>query len=248
MKKTLVILSIIFCLGGFAQHLTVPKNEFQLEIGVGHSFPSFEEKQDVWKGTFYPAGHLSVGVGHSFSPQFQVFMAYGISGYALVNKSEFGRYVLDFASPMVLLGVRYYQQHTKRRGYFYRLSGGAQLGYRGTYAEQFQTYSVFSESSDNFYSFVRPEIGMRFTAKNKLQGHKYKYSFEVATFFRYNFNRLGTATFQSRNSVAIANPKGDVIGLVFRYVIPYGTKRIKQKSTSDEPPIKKRENNTLKPY
>lgn len=120
---------------------------------------------------FYPTFSAGLSYGSSFNNHWQLNTGAGIWSYVLVNQGPKEHYILDFASPYAMAGVRYYRQETRTRGYYFKLSSGAQLGYRGSHSETFDDYSVITKSDAFAYGFVRPEVGIKVISKKKTAGH-----------------------------------------------------------------------------
>lgn len=245
--RTLVFLIALFhTLENRAQHLYTPKNESFVEIGLGQSFPSFIQ-QNNWKAALYGAGNAGIGYARWLQPNWRISGTVGIWSYALRNRISFDYYTLDFSSPYCSAGLRYYKQLYRTKGVFFQLNPGVQLAYRGFINENHTNYDVLISSNHNVYPFLLGSVGIRKTQKKRLKGHKYRYSFEFAAFARINGNRLGTAIFTESNQTTVLNPKGDVIGITMRYIIPFGKKRLKHKVLKENKPFKRPEDSTLMP-
>ncbi len=217
----------------------INKYSIGVEIDIGHSFPNFDKEQERWKGIFYPAGGLNVLFVNRINQRWIVDLGVGITGYALVNKGSIDNYLLDFASPKILTGISYNFKRLQSQENFIKLTSGLQMGYQRSFVDEFETYSVKIEGKNNFYPFVKPEIGIRKNFKQRMKGARYKMAYELGTYFRYNLNTLGTATIEEDNFVVTLEPRGNIIGAYFKILFPAGTKRIKieQQTENELPPV-----------
>ncbi len=210
-----------------------------IAVDVGHSFPNFDRVQNRWKGTFYPSGGIAVLFSNRVHQHWIVEAGLGITGYALTNKGRTDSYILDFASPLITSGISYHQSKSLGHENFIRLSGGVQLGYRGTLVDVFDTYSVTIQGEQQWYPFIRPEIGIRRSFGQKMKGSRFKMAYELGTFFRYNLDALGTATITENDFQVILQPSGHIMGTYFKILFPVGKKRMSQKPPKEKalPPI-----------
>lgn len=231
-ESPFIFLFLILAISVHAQR-RVPRNACAIEVAAGHSFPDYEKDSD-WKGSFYPAGSISVMAQHRISRHWDGGIALGMTGYALVNRNGDNTYVFDFASPHSSLSLRYLRQNKKYRESFIGVSSGVQLGYDGEVFESHETYNVKIESNP-IYPFIRPEIGIKNRINHKLKGDRNHLGYEIAAFYRWNLIGLGEATFIDIKQTTVTNPSGSFFGAYFRIVIPSGSKRIKIQDPEPEP-------------
>ncbi|MCB9340784.1 MAG: hypothetical protein H6577_21885 [Lewinellaceae bacterium] len=240
MKSILLTISILIPAILIGQKTTkINKYSIGLEINVGHSFPNFDKEQEQWKGTFYPAGGINVLFVNRINQKWITDLGVGITGYALTNQGSVDNYVLDFASPTISSGVSYNFLNRHGQENFIKLTSGFQLGYRGTFIDEFEDYTVRIEGNHKLYQFIRPEIGIRRYFKQRMKGSRYKMAYEFGTYFRYNLNILGTATIEENDFEVTLKPRGNIIGGYFKILFPAGKKRIRLKPQKEKelPPI-----------
>lgn len=236
---TLTILVLIPLILVGQKSTKINKYSIGLEIDIGHSFPNFDKEQERWKGTFYPAGGLNVLFVNRINEKWITDLGVGITGYALTNKGSEDNYILDFASPTLSSGISYNFRNRQGKENFIKLTSGFQLGYQGTYVDEFETYTVKIEGKNKLYQFIRPEIGIRRYFNQRMKGARYKMAYEFGTYFRYNLNTLGTATISENDFEVTLKPRGNIIGGYFKILFPAGKKRIRMKQREEErlPPI-----------
>ncbi len=240
MKSILLIVSILIPVIVIGQKTNkINKYSVGIEIDIGHSFPNFDKEQERWKGTFYPAGGINVLFINRINQNWITDLGVGITGYALTNKGNVDNYVLDFASPTISSGISYNFPNRQGQENFLKLTSGFQLGYRGTFIDEFEDYTVRIEGKNKLYQFIRPEIGIRRYFKQKMKGTRYKMAYEFGTYFRYNLNTLGTATIEETDFEVTLKPSGNIIGVYFKVLFPAGKKRIRIKPQKEKelPPI-----------
>lgn len=227
------IISVIFLLIPVIligqQSTKINKYSIGLEIDIGHSFPNFDKEQDRWKGTFYPAGGINLLFVSRINQKWIADLGIGITAYALTHKGSVDHYVIDFASPTISSGISYNFQKRQGQENFIKLTSGFQLGYQGTFEDEFETYTVKIEGKNRLYPFIRPEIGIRKYFKQKMKGSRYKMAYEFGAYFRYNLNTLGTAKISEHDFEVTLEPRGNIIGAYFKILFPAGQKRIKIK-------------------
>lgn len=215
-----------------------PKHYVAIEIGVGHSFPAFDRQQTQWKGTFYPAGAVSVLFVNRLGPHWTTDFGFGLTGYALTNRGPFDKYVLDFASPHLQTGLAFSTAIQKGREGFLKMTTGLQLGYRGTFVDEFDAYRVTVEGNQALYYFLRPEIGMRGAFRKKIRGARSRLSYEFGTFYRHNFVDLGSARIEQPGFDVTLRPRGHLVGGYFKLLFPSGRQKIRLKEVDKPlPPV-----------
>lgn len=230
MKRIGFILMILTPVWLFSQkHTKINKYTVGIEIDIGHSFPNFDKEQDRWKATFYPTYGFNLLFTNRINAAWSADLSIGLTGYVLINKGPVDSYILDFASPTLAPGITYNFPNRNRLESFIKLSGGLQMGYQGMFVDQFDSYGVFVESTNTFYSFIRPEIGIRKHAKRNMKGTRDKLAHEFGTFFRYNFSRMGKATFKEPDFEVTLEPSGNIIGAYFKILFPVSPTRVKIK-------------------
>lgn len=206
-------------------------------LGLAHSFPNFEQDA-AWKGSFYPAAASSYGMEKMVGQDLAVGFSIGATAFALVNRSEYGTYVFDFIVPYTSVEVRKYRSVKTRMKSFIGIGFGMQLSYKGVSEENFQNYDVFIKNNDPFIAWIRPEVGLLKRFRKKPGGNKHFPSWELSTFFRFNFQPLGIAEFRA-SEITTTAPKGDLIGLTFKYWFPIGKKKVaRPKPTPTMPEIR----------
>lgn len=215
-------------------------NQFSigLEIEAGHSFPAFDTEQNRWSASFYPTGGLTVALEKKINRKWIADAGGGLTGYALTNKGMVDRYTLDFVSPHLITGISYHFQNHRGRNHFTKISTGFQVGYRGSFTDEFETYKVTVQGKNRFYPFIRPEIGMRRDFKRKMKGSPFRMAWEAGTFFRWNLTSLGTASIEETDFAVTLRPRGDIIGMYARLLFPTGRKSLKMKEKeTTRPPV-----------
>jgi hypothetical protein len=228
MKATSVWLVLMFFLSAQAhgQRITrISKYSIGIDLDAGQSFPNYSMEQSRWKGSFYPAGALTVSVRNRINAHWQSDLGIGMTGYALFNKGPYDSYVLDLASPHVVSGMQYIKSGANGVENYVRFASGMQLGYKGRFTEKFQNYEVKVEGNDPLYFFIRPEIGIRDQFRKKLNGIQMGY--ELGAFFRKNMNPLGSAEFSDQEGSVVAQPEGDIFGMYFHVLFAVGGKKVK---------------------
>lgn len=225
--RVIPVILFIFLINYASGQATSRVNKYStgIEIDAGHSFPNYKKNQDRWKGSFYPAGALTISIRNRINRHWQTDLGIGITGYALVNSGPYDNYVLDFASPHLVSSIQYIKITGKTKENFVRLKSGMQLGYTQEFSESFDSYEVTVNGDDPIYFFLRPEIGIRNKFKNKLNG--FNLGYELGVFYRYNLNGLGRAEFLEPDYLTIVQPKGDIIGMYFNIVFPVGRQKMK---------------------
>ena len=199
-------------------------------MNAGHSFPDFPQDQDRWKGTFYPSFGLDVLFANHLSQNWMVDVGLGFTAYFLTNRGPVDKYILDFGSPHASTGISYiFGKRSSKRGVL-KLSYGIQLGYKGEFIDEFETYTVTVQGEKRCYHYLKSELGIRQFLKKKRKGTKYKTAFEFGTYFRLNLNSLGTVVFAEPNFSVSSEPQGNLIGVYYKFLFPAGRKRIKVKS------------------
>lgn len=101
------------------------------------------------------------------------------------------------------------------------------------------TYAVKSRGNGLFYFFLRPEIGIYRRANQKLKGSSFYNAFEISAYYRFNFNSLGEVNITDDETTTKIIPKGNIMGLCIRYVMPPGKKRLKEKMKTPNKRIRK---------
>lgn len=235
-----IYLSILFIFLGtqllFAQKSKrVSKNHFGFELSLGTTFPHFDLEQDQWKALYYSGNSFTFLWSNRLNRHWIADFGIGVSTYLMFNQGPVDLYILDFISPHFMTGISYNQTINRNKESFYKISFGSQLGYRGELTQTFKTYKVEIESKNQFYFFVRPEVGIRNKFKKKIKNSPFQLSYELGTFFRLNFNRLGKATFTQDDLKFSIRPKGDVIGIYFKLLIPAGKRKVKLKIPKFKP-------------
>ncbi len=244
---SLLFILILFSTSVLAQrYKKIPKFVLGMEIGYGQSFPNYDDTQNIWKPTFYPAGELRLLFSARLMKHWIVDLGAGATGYALINKGLIDKYIIDFASPLLTGGISYNFHNKNGKEQFLKVSYGMQLGYDGNLFEDFQTYEVEIESKQQYLRFIRPEIGIRRALKKKVKGTNFKMAYELVAFFRYNIDVLGTAKFIQKDMdfATVFSPRGSIIGVFFKLLMPMGLKseriRVQQKKiekAKEEPVI-----------
>ncbi|MCB0663208.1 MAG: hypothetical protein KDC24_10745 [Saprospiraceae bacterium] len=231
-----VLAPIIACSQGPSKF---SKYSIGIEVNVGHSFPNLQPEQTHWKGTFYPAGGISLCVSNRINQKWISDLGIGITGYALTNKGSVDKYVLNFASPTISTGISYNFFNRKGKENFLKVTTGLQAGYQGAFTDEFETYSVEIEGKSIVYPYVRPEIGIRRYFKKRMKGSRFKMAYEFGTFFRYNILTLGKVTITEQDFEIAFQPNGNILGGYFKVLFPTGRKRVKMKkeSAKELPPI-----------
>ncbi|MCB0637041.1 MAG: hypothetical protein KDC54_10515 [Lewinella sp.] len=240
MKPILLILSCLTPVLLAAQGATaLNKYAVGMEIGIGHSFPNFDQEQTRWQGTFYPAGAINLSITNQLTARWIAEVGVGITGYALTNRGSVDKYVLDFASPTISAGLSHHFLNPQGQGNFIKLTTGLQLGYQGSFTDEFDTYRVRITGSRSLYPFIRPEIGIRRYFKHRMRGSRFKIAYEFGTFFRYNLSTLGTATIEEPDFAVTLAPRGNIIGAYVRLLLPAGNRRVRSQPErpSELPPI-----------
>lgn len=217
-------------IGNSQRTSTINKYSFGIEIDVGHSFPNFSEDQDRWRGMFYPAGALHVLLVNRLNQNWITDIGVGVTGYALTNRGRADKYVLDFASPHISTGISYNFQKATGKENFVKLTTGVQLGYRGAFIDEFETYKVTIQGKSKLYQFIKPEIGVRRYFRKGMKGSRYKMAYEFGTYFRYNLNTLGTAKIEEPDFAVTLEPRGNIIGGYFKILFPAGRRHIHRKT------------------
>lgn len=203
------------------------KYSIAFAMNIGHSFPDFPEDQDRWKGTFYPSGGIEVLFINRLNERWMVDVGIGFTAYFLTNRGPIDKYILDFASPQASTGVSYiFGKRTQKKGVL-NIGYGLQLGYKGKFTDEFDTYTVTVIGEKRWYHFIKTELGLRRYFKKKQKGIKYKTAYEFGTYFRLNLNTLGTVTFEESDFRILSEPRGSLIGIYVKFLFPAGRKRIK---------------------
>ncbi len=242
MKTVILILIIVFFSQNFLigqKSTRINKYSIGVEVDIGHSFPNFDREQERWKGTFYPAGGLTILFADKINQSWTVGLGVGITGYALTNNGPTDKYVLDFTSPHILASIGRNFQNSAGRENFVKLTSGFQQAYQGVFVDEFATYKVTVSGKNKLYYFLRPEIGVRRYFKRKMKGARYKTAYEFGAYFRYNLNALGSAKIEENNFEITLEPRGSIIGGYFSVLFPAGRKhmRMKQRPEKELPPI-----------
>ncbi|GEM_PF-6569283 len=227
MKGIAPLLLFLFCWLAAKAQPTVMKNKhtWGLEVTGGTSFPNFPAGQHDWRAGIYPAGAFSAFLSKRMTKHLSIEVAGGITAYVLVNKSPVESYVLDFASPHLMAGMEYHRKVKSDKETFLRFSPGAQLGYTQTLVSQHSTYTVYIEGEDQFYVFGRADAGFRKNVRlpKKVGGQWLAY--ELSAFYRHNVNRLGKVRFVTGDRSVTIRPRGSIMGLAIRIVLPRGKER-----------------------
>lgn len=217
-------------------------NKYSLgfEMNFGHSFPVFPRNQQRWKGTFYPSGGINVSLNNRLHEKWMAEVAIGLTAYFLTNQGPVDKYILDFASPQASTGISYvFGKRPSQKGTL-KLSYGLQLGYKGRFVDQFETYTVTVQGDKRWYHFIRTDLGIRRYFKKKQKGIRYKIAYEYGAYFRLNLNRLGTVVFEETDFLVTTEPRGNLIGVYFKFLFPVGKKRMEVKKVEEEieiPPV-----------
>jgi hypothetical protein len=206
-----------------------------LEVSLGHSFPNFTNDQDLWSAGLYPSGSLTASLMRRFNQHWSSSLGLGLTAYFLTNHGPVDKYILDFASPHFTSSFAYTFRNTKGQENFLRLTNGLQLGYQGTLVDQFEAYTVVIEGQDLFYYFLRPEIGIRRYFKQKMKGSRFQMAYEVAAFFNYHINPLGTVQIYETDQIISLEPRGSVMGVYVKFLFPSGRERIRKLKTKPTP-------------
>lgn len=207
----------------------INKYSLGMEIDFGHSLLSFDKAQDRWDGKFNPVGGISALLVNRINQKLIADLAIGFTAYGLILRGRIDKYVIDFASPHLSTSLSYNYQNRKGNENFIRFRTGIQVGKKRTLVEDFDTYRVSIEGKKSWYPFIRPEIGFRRYLKRRMDGSRDKISYEFGTYFRYNLNTLGTIKIEEINFETNLEPRGNVIGVYFKILVPEGRKRIKMK-------------------
>lgn len=214
----------------YSQTRSIPKYHIGLEAGIGTTFPNFESSQERWRAGYYGAWSGAFTVMARFNKHWSGDMGIGLAGYAMMNRSDFDRYNLDFFSPFLITGLQYNLQVGEKREAFYGISLGVQQGYRDEFVESFQEYTVIASSKNKAYYFTRLQMGVRNELRQKSK-RKPPMSMEFGTYFRYNFNELGKAEFiHPDNYIETLKPRGHVVGVFIKLLVPSSTTKVRIKS------------------
>lgn len=205
-----------------------------MEIGLGHAFTSLDKEQDRWQKKYNPSGTLNVLFVNRFNQHLMADLGIGFTAYGLIYRGRVDKYVIDFASPHISTGIGYNIQNRKANEKFFKLSTGLQLGYKGTFVDEFETYKVSIQGENRFYYFLKPELGFRIYSKKKMKGSRYKTALDIGTYFRYNFNTLGSAKIEESNFELNFEPRGNILGVYIKYLFPHGKKGIKVKKQREK--------------
>ncbi|MBR9922064.1 MAG: hypothetical protein GYB31_14590 [Bacteroidetes bacterium] len=236
MRFSIALLLILFPLLACCQNRhNSNKYSIGIRVDAGHSFPNFSNTSSDWKGTFYPAGGINLMLVRRFNQNWTAGLGAGVAGYALTNRGPIDKYILDFASPTLTTEIGYIFMTTHNREGFLRLSGGIQLAYQKVFEDQFETYTVSIEGENLLLYFIQPELGIRRYFKQKMKVSRFKTAYEFGVFFRYNFNRLGTATISSSDYEVVLTPSGNIMGAYFKILFPIGNKRFEAKPKKEKP-------------
>lgn len=196
-----------------------------IEGHIGPTFPNYITAKEKWKPTVYVAWGAALSVLMRFNKNWSGDISVGIENYTMVNRMPNDRYNLGFFSPTLMAGLQTATPISKKAEIFYGNSLGIQIGYNDLQVEDFEEYSVITSSDDAYYYFVRPQLGIRKEIGKKRK--KYPMSYELGTYFRYNFNGLGSAAFVHDDYVEILKPKGHSAGIFFKILFPSSTTKIK---------------------
>lgn len=223
MKVKIIALLVLLSLNVRAQKTkNTGKYNFGISTFVGHSFPNYLVNENRWKGKFYSAGGLIFLIQNKLSKKISTEVGLGMSFYALVNKGPVDNYVFDLVSPHLTTAIQYLNPVKKNVEGFIKLSTGWQVGYQGSFTDYYDRYQVQITARNSFYFFVLPEIGIRNKVFTKINQKPQTIYYEISSYFRYNLNSLGEAKFIESNYVTIAEPKGNVIGINFKILFPFG--------------------------
>lgn len=217
----------------------INKYAIGMEINFGHSLLTFDKTQDRWKGKYNPAAGITALLTNRLNQNLIADIGIGFTAYGLILRGRIDKYVIDFASPHLSAGISYNLQNRKGNENFLKFGAGIQLGKKRTLVEDFDTYTIIINGEKNYYPFIRPEIGFRRYLKKRMDGSRDKIAYEFGAFFRYNFETLGAVIIEEVDFETMLEPRGNILGVYFKILIPNGRKRIKIKPKAEKklPPI-----------
>ncbi len=212
-----------------------------LEANLGYTFPSFNiNDQERWKPTFYAAGSILATFNTRLHRDFRLAIGGGVTHYNMHNRQEGKRLIIFFTTPNILASVNYTFLRHDKHIFFTQLSGNSHLGFKDiSYTTDF--YHIQFSATRPYHYFLKPEIGYRRYFKHKMQGARFKNPYEIGIFYQYNFFRLGEAKVTEDDFELILTPKGEIIGIYYRILIPFG----KAKFVYYNPPKKAKPNTTI---
>ncbi len=225
MKNCLLLCLSLLCFLVRAQRKYTNKHGVGMELFIGHSYPNFQSNQTFWKAGLYGAGGMHISWEERMTQKFLLNAGLGLSAYALKNKGPVDDYILDYASPHMMLGGKYLIDSKRNGEGVFGVSLGGQLSYKGTINDNFDLYSVSIQGSRSLTYFVRADLGIRKYFDRSF--NRAKPAYEFGTFFRYNLTSLGTARFASNSYDVILEPKGHVMGLYARVYVSSGRARFR---------------------
>lgn len=241
MKNYILILFLFFSINtliGQNSSIKVSKFNIGIETHIGVTFPNFITQQQRWKARIYSGWGVTLSALARFNQHWSGDIGVGLYGYNMINKSSFDRYNLDFFSPHLIMSLYYNKLIRKNTEMFFGLSIGGQKGYDDFFIDQFDDYQVIAESKNLYYYFSRISLGKRKILKKRSKRIP-PLTLEYGSFFKYNFNSLGTATFlHNDNYSEVVKPKGHVLGVYLKFLIPSSTTTVKLKNKKlRKPPI-----------
>jgi len=239
-KVLQALLLSLFCFLPKAEaQIPIPEITLSPEFSPGSTFPNFVGEKNDWNAKLYAAGAFSVMLSKRLTENWDAVAGIGMSTYHMNNRGKFDDYLLDFSSPHLLAGIGYYKNPFSRTQSFVKLIAGSQLGYNGIQKENYEQYTVNIKGNGLFHFFVRPEIGIHIKARQKLKGSSFYNAFELSAYYRFNFKSLGEVNIIESQANTLIVPRGNIIGINIRYVMPPGKKRLKEKvKTHDKSIIK----------
>ena len=237
-----LLLSLYWFLPKAEAQIPIAELTLSAEFSPGSTFPNFVGDKNDWNAKLYAAGAFSVLLSKRLSKHWDAVSGIGMSAYRMNKRGKADDYLLDFSSPHLLAGIAYYKNPFSRTQSFIKLITGSQLGYNGIQKESYEQYTVNIKGKGLFYFFLRPEIGIHMKARQKLKGSSFYNAFELSAYYRFNFKSLGEVNIIEAQTNTQIIPRGNIIGLNFRYVMPPGKKRLKEKMKTPDKRIRKIQN------
>jgi len=234
-----VILLIVSSFSSIAQKKQKTfKYAYALEANVGYTFPRYNIKeQDRWSPKLYIAASVYGNFIVRFNQNWRIDFGLGGTHYSMANASSSKQLLMTFTTPKIVTSLNYTFLRYKKHIFFAQLASGVHLGFKNV-AFSRPAYDVAFSSSQRYHYFFKPEIGYRKYFKHKMKGKKFKNPYEFGIFYQYNITSIGEALVTEDDFEIIMMPKGEIIGLYYRIIIPFGKRRMiiyQQNKTAKKP-------------
>lgn len=220
----------------------VNKNHFAVELSTGFSFSDYDSNQNYWEPKLSPLFTLNLLGNHRINNRLDLDFGVGGAFYYLIHRAPTDKYVLDFAAPHLVAGIGYNFFQTSHQELFIKLLGIIQVGYNGTFRDEFEQYTVDVSSLAKYHYALDFRTGWKIYSERKSKQNSQININEIGMHARFTFKDLGDVVFDGDTYRETITPTGDIAGVYYRLYFTVGSKKVKRKTRTSKvekplPPI-----------